>query len=138
MRKRIELTDSMEDIICEMSEGNPGGLIVLMQLMTRDPLIFLHLDDMNIRGTQIWIGFKDCCKKNIDLFIKLINSRDENLVKGINIKASRQGTRDKAVTGGASCERDASKLEFTDEEMKKLAEEDMQAIEYEEEQQGRI
>ena len=59
MRKRIELTDSMNDMLFKMSEGNPGGLNVLMGLMDRDPLVFLALDDMNIRGTQIWIGYKD-------------------------------------------------------------------------------
>ena len=137
MRKRIELTDSMNDMLFKMSEGNPGGLNVLMGLMDRDPLVFLALDDMNIRGTQIWIGYKDWCKENMDLFRKLISSRDANLVKGINIQAARQGTKDKAVTGGVSYEKDASKLEYTDEEMAQLAKEDMPKIEGKEEGQER-
>ena len=65
MRTPINLSDSTLDMIVAMSEGNPGALTVLMGMLESDnpaaTMMILHLDDMNIRGTQIWVGYKDHC-----------------------------------------------------------------------------
>ena len=115
-RQNLELKD---DIFVVMSEGNPGAIDVLFQIIKKEPLgimSVLNLDDMNIRGTQIWLGYKDYCDGNLDDFIELVSKRDETLVEAINIQAARQGTRDKAVVRGASS-MGGNRPTFTDKEM---------------------
>jgi len=78
MRERIGFNDTTKDILIRMSEGNPGGLTVMMELLKDgDNLIRLFdLDDMNIWGTQIWIGYKDYCESDIKKFIECVKYRD--------------------------------------------------------------
>lgn len=89
MRKNIELTDSVFDMLVKMAEGNPGAVSVLSQMLQKSgaiagPMRILDLDDMNIRGPQIWIGYKDHCKEDITLFIRKVFERDSQLVAAIN------------------------------------------------------
>lgn len=87
MREKINLEDNIEDVIFKMSEGNPGGLTVLIRLMKEFPdglMLLLDLDDMNIRGPQIHVGFKDICGGDLNKFKELIVKRDTKLVNGIN------------------------------------------------------
>lgn len=108
MRERIELRDTVTDIIHKMSEGNPGALTVIMKMLEKGPegvFELLSLDDMNIRGTQIWVGFKDYCKCDLDNFVKSIKERDEGMVTRINIVGSEGNHSEIAVTRGASFKR---------------------------------
>lgn len=88
-RKKIELTDSMRDITIKMAEGNPGGLTVMMDLVEhlgveKGMLRILSLDDMNIRGSQIWVGYKDHCGSDIEVFAQAILDRSQDMVDTIN------------------------------------------------------
>lgn len=78
MTRGIKLTDSPLDTLLKMAEGNPGALTFMLVLKEHFPehpyrenlkganeeprlSIFgflLDLDDMNIAGTQIWLGYK--------------------------------------------------------------------------------
>lgn len=93
-----------------MSEGNPGAISVLTKLLTREDGIaaMLHLDDMNIRGTQIWIGFKDHCGCDIDKFFEAISTRDEGMVTTINKEGEMGNHAELAVKSGAYLEREKS------------------------------
>lgn len=87
-RRKIDLTDWAT---C-MSEGNPGALTVLIALMKRDStgaglMEILSLDDMNIRGAQIWIAYKDHCKGDIELLAQKIKERDKNMIATVNREA---------------------------------------------------
>jgi len=88
MRSQIGIADSIMDVLVKMAEGNPGAVTVMTQILkTRQedgPAIISALNDMNIRGSQIWVGFKDHCNSNIDRFIKAINERDPTMVNTIN------------------------------------------------------
>jgi len=85
MREEIKLEDSVMDVVIKMSEGNPGAVTVLSQMLKGDDLLLLlHLDDMNIRGSQIWVGYKDHCHQDIELFKACIKSRDVEMVNTIN------------------------------------------------------
>lgn len=99
MRKQLDLTASATMMIIEMSEGNPGGAMVLSQLITRAPQAILFLDDMNIRGSQIWVGYKDHCGMDIDLFIEKIKNRDQEMIDTIN---KNTGIEEQAVRKVAS------------------------------------
>lgn len=89
-RGKINLDGSNIDLIAQMSEGNPGAMTVLVGLMKvpnlkpPGPLFLLHLDDMNIRGSQIWVGYKDYCKEDMPAFAKAVQDRDPNMVAMIN------------------------------------------------------
>jgi len=84
-KERIHLYDKAEDAVLKLSDGNPGALIVLIDLLKQPSglLRILRLDAFGIYGQWIWIAYKDICKGNIDLLIeKLIKNGDE-LIKEI-------------------------------------------------------
>ncbi len=103
-RKDIDLNMNMIDLLILMSEGNPGAASVLAQLAKREDgfIRILSLDDMNIRGSQIWVGYKDVCGSDIDKFIRAIKNRDTEMIDHINEKGILGNHEHKAVKSGAS------------------------------------
>jgi len=95
--------DIME-VVTTMGEGNPGGLTVVVKLMETDKelgfLDVLSLDDMNIRGSQIWVGFKDFAGEDIEVFRQAIRDRNPDMISKINDEMF--GFTEKAVGYGAS------------------------------------
>ena len=106
-REKINLFDNGMDVLIKMSEGNPGGLSILAELSKKEmgTIYLLGLDDMNIRGWQIWYGYKDYCKSNLDTFIDAIKKRDSDMVDKINEQAIMDQSPERAVTSGASFNR---------------------------------
>lgn len=106
-RRPIKLGTTIRETLFIMSEGNPGGLKVLVELLekTNDPLLILSLDDMNIRGWQIWVGYKDYCDQDIHKFIECVKNRDPQMVDKINDEGRRTNSEELAVIGGASFKR---------------------------------
>jgi hypothetical protein len=103
-RKEISLHMSMIDVAVVMSEGNPGALTVICNMLKHPDGLFhlLHLDDMNIRGTQIWIGYKYYCDELLDEFVKCVIARDKEMIAKINELNMLQGDDWKAIPHGAS------------------------------------
>ena len=69
---RIELTDTMFDVAYKMSEGNPGALRVVMELMGSAEQIdpdgamgglgtVLMMDTLNLYSSKIWTLYIDVC-----------------------------------------------------------------------------
>lgn len=88
-RERLNLNGTIVDTVVQMSEGNPGAATVLARILksqdTIDGLtLILNLDDMNMRGPQIWLGYKDHCDKNLSAFIECIRSRDPMMIATVN------------------------------------------------------
>jgi hypothetical protein len=52
----------------------------------------LDLDDMNMRGSQIWVGFKNHCEGEIDVFLDAVKNRDPELVKPSMLAVRTVGT----------------------------------------------
>lgn len=101
-REKINLDDSFQDIAMKLSEGNPGALTVILKLFADEPdgiMAILGLDDMNMRGPQIWIAFKDHCGEDLKKLKECVFKRDADMVDTVNCES---GMADKAVTGGAS------------------------------------
>ena len=87
IRKEISMNMSTMEFVVIMAEGNPGALQAMMQLEKNDPvglLLAMHLDDMNIRGTQIWICYKDFCGQDLHKFIACIKNRDIEMIRFVN------------------------------------------------------
>jgi hypothetical protein len=103
-RKEIGLNMSIMEALILMSEGNPGAATVLAELAKREDgfIWILSLDDMNIRGTQIWVGYKDVCESNIEKFIEAIKKRDKKMIDYINEVGEKGNHQYKAVESGAS------------------------------------
>jgi hypothetical protein len=106
MREEINLDGDTMDLLTTMAEGNPGGLTVMMKLLENDPIVglahILHLNDMNIRGTQIWVGYKDHCKSDLQVFIQAIKDRDEAMIDTINKNCIYGDFTEVAVKGQSS------------------------------------
>ena len=114
MRKPIDLDMTTKDIIVLMSEGNIGALNVLMDIVNKYPadhiIYLLHLDDMNIRGSQIWVAFKDWAGEDLAKLIAGIESRDREMVEWVSSQAGNCGGH-AAVVAGASKLRPAMRRE---------------------------
>jgi len=106
-REELRLNDNLMDWMVKMTEGNPGALIVLLTAMKEKGAqemgeLILFLDDMNIRGKQIWIGYKDYCGCDIDKFADCIKEKDQVMIDKIN-EIGRKGDHSwKAVPHSAS------------------------------------
>lgn len=90
-RRPISMDDSILSVLEIMCEGNPGAGVALAQLMT-DPIGLidvLHLDDMNMRGPQIWVGYKHC-EQNVERFRQAIRDRSEAMVAAVNLRCEPQ------------------------------------------------
>ncbi len=74
--ERVGLTDSVMDMMLKLSDGNPGAVRVLMEMMEQSeaidpdsimqgPLSVLSLDTHSIYGERIWMFYKDVCGESI-------------------------------------------------------------------------
>jgi hypothetical protein len=83
--ERIKGTDTMQDIIVNMSDGNPGAVTVMIQMIKTAPTIdpqsapgplgpLLVLDTLNIWGARIWMLYKDVCKEDISKAIGILRA----------------------------------------------------------------
>ena len=70
--------DSLEmspiDMISKMTNGNPGAMNVLMQVMKKDFMLVIRMDSISLYDHHIWEVYKDECKENIDKFIEKVKS----------------------------------------------------------------
>jgi len=82
---KIELTDSIEDVVIKMSDGNPGAATVCIQLLTEgaatDPYnwlgglgVIMSLDTLGLYGPKIWMLFKDVCGEDIVKTIAMLRA----------------------------------------------------------------
>lgn len=61
---------TMNEMIYIMSEGNPGALTVLAEIM-KEPngiLDILSLDSLDIRGSKLYMLWNDCCGRDFKKF----------------------------------------------------------------------
>lgn len=72
----IKLEDTTLDMVMKMSEGNPGAVSVIAQILKTGALIdpddafgglgtILHMDTWGIRGPKIWMLYKDVCGQDL-------------------------------------------------------------------------
>ena len=70
---KIGLQDSMMDVMMKMSEGNPGALTCLMDIMKKqdwyggaDSLtMVLSFDTLGLYGSKLYMLWNDCCDRNL-------------------------------------------------------------------------
>ena len=85
MRARIELSDTAQDVLIKMSDGNPGALSAMMDIMKKhdsiDPQAMLGwlgaimiLDTWQIYGTDIYVLWSDKCKRDTRKMLMLMRA----------------------------------------------------------------
>lgn len=108
-RPPINTQWDFSELLAFISEGNPGALNVMMQMREsfgygETMMQVLHIDDMNIRGCQIWVAYKDGCASDVTVLRDKILSRDQELVDIVN-EYHGEFFPWKATVGGASSNR---------------------------------
>jgi hypothetical protein len=94
--ERITGTDTIQDIVVKMSEGNPGAISVMVQLIESSPIVdpqalmgglgsLLSLDTLNIYGSRIWMLYKDVCGQDIAKTIGLLRAWQLGIVTQSNL-----------------------------------------------------
>lgn len=74
---RITADMSFQDMLITMSEGNPGALTCMMQMMNSDPMALLDIllfDSMGIYGSKIYMVWNDCCGRDMAKFKETIKA----------------------------------------------------------------
>lgn len=121
-RPKIELSDTGIDMMVKMSEGIPGAIVGMQAIIEADEnglMLLLGLDDMNMRGSQIWEAYKYLYNEDGKAFVEGIRNRSQEIVDFVNERSAVVGG-EKAVVSGASFDRNKrpDKYRFTEEEVK--------------------
>lgn len=83
--KRIHFEMSMVEAVSALSEGNPGAVMVLMEMLSKGAQIdpdaalggvsaLFFLDSLGIYGPRIWVLYKDVCNQKISRTIALLRA----------------------------------------------------------------
>lgn len=96
MRKKITENMSIIDIVLVMSEGNPGAMQIVIEMLNdpRGLLDILLCDSLDIRGSKLYGLKNDCCKKNNDKFNRTLMMlrcgifSDEEIQSNLNLPYS--------------------------------------------------
>ena len=100
MSRINDLSLTMIDVIQIMSDGNPGAITVMMELISKTPVIdpdnllggmgnILSLDTYGIYGSDIWVFYKDLCDQDIVNVITVLRAvqlgyfREERLYEAL-------------------------------------------------------
>lgn len=87
MRKPLEKGMKVQEVLMLLTEGNPGAAVVLVEMLNLDLKnleLFKELVTMNIRGPQVWVGFKDHCNQDLYKFIDCVKKHDPEMIATIN------------------------------------------------------
>ena len=71
MNTKTRLTSEMsiKEAIIEMSEGNPGALTCMMEMIDSNPMALLdilYFDSLGIYGSKIYMLWNDCCDRDMN------------------------------------------------------------------------
>lgn len=83
MNTRIDLDDTIMDIICKLSGGNPGAMNVMMQMLAQTGTIdpnhvlggagaVMALDTLNVYESKIWVLYKEICNEDLVTMLGLM------------------------------------------------------------------
>ena len=84
-KERITLSDNMVTVASKLSEGNPGAVNVIMQIVKDSEKIdpdammgpfahLLSLDSFGIYGSNIWILYKDICGQDLTNMLAVLRA----------------------------------------------------------------
>ena len=94
---KIKLQDSMQDVVVKMSNGNPGAMGAIMEIMSKGKQIdsddsmaglgaVLMLDTLEIYGTDIYVLHSDICGRDLAKTMAVIRSTQLGFLNGSILK----------------------------------------------------
>jgi hypothetical protein len=94
---KIDLQDSILDVITKMSEGNPGAVTVCLNIIKNgeaiDPDnalgglgIILSLDTLGLYGPNIWMLFKDVCESDLAQMLAVLRGWQLGMISDIQVR----------------------------------------------------
>lgn len=128
---RLALTDTPQDIVMKMCDGNPGALGAMMDVIRNGDVIdpqdcmgglgpVLHLDGMGIYGTDIYILYNDQCNQDVRKFIMLLRACQLGFISKEKIKEiAGDQCRQYLLTDDEMCKLDELVVERLDEFQRK-------------------
>lgn len=90
-RVPLNLSDSVMGAVATMAEGNPGAAIALSKLVSSEDdglMLLLHLDDMNMRGEQVYVAHKEHCAGDMAKMVNFVNGRCRGAERAVQRGAS--------------------------------------------------
>lgn len=82
--------DTITQQALTLANGNPGAAAAMGDLLSANPAeeqaLLTCLEEMNMHGPRIWIGYKDYCEYDETEFADCILSADEEMVTFINLR----------------------------------------------------
>jgi len=91
---KIQLTDSTMDVVVKMSQGNPGAMNAIMEMLKPeskeiDPdavmgglMKILALDTLGIYGTDIYVLHSDICDRNMIKMFAVLRAHQLGFLNG--------------------------------------------------------
>lgn len=90
---KLGLTDSLQDIIIKLSEGNPGAMSFIFEIIKyqeNNPIKlveeFLTIDSMHLYGSHLYMLWNDCCNRDVEKSLKIIKGYRLGNIKDSDIK----------------------------------------------------
>lgn len=91
MSEILEVTDTPQTAIAKLCEGNPGALSVLCELFKQAPTVdpqaafggftpLMALDTLGLRGSRIWMLYKDVCRQSVPLTLAVLRANQLGLL----------------------------------------------------------
>ena len=88
---RLQLMDSMYDIIVKMSDGNPGAISFIMELKVQYNndaqwvQALLAFDMMELYGSQLYMLWNDSCDRDCTKVIKIVEAYKRGKITNTDI-----------------------------------------------------
>ena len=105
-RESLDITADIHWVVAQMSEGHPGAEMILNRLFDRGDTFLRNfcdtLNDMNVRGFQLWVIFDQCCDADDRKLINSILERDPAVVSFVNSVCEDNKMDIVAVTEGGA------------------------------------
>lgn len=129
MKTKIQLNDSLEDMLFKMSEGNPGALTTCLQILKDGKQIdpdnaigglgaILSLDTLGLYGSKIWMLYKDVCECNLPQMLAVLRSWQLGMLSATQVRHAVENCGD-GINVADICAKVAERLprfQFTQDE----------------------
>ena len=82
------MNSELHEIMLLIARGNPGALTVLMQLSQMGAAgvsTIIKIGDLGLRGSSIWVAYKDFAKQDIQALIIAIMSEDPVMLEAVRL-----------------------------------------------------
>lgn len=74
------VADTIVELMVEVSDGNPGAVTALAEMMNEDVAAIFAIHSSGLRGPQLWLAYKDYGKYDARKTLDAIQEKNERLV----------------------------------------------------------